>query len=677
MPANTQTRGRVLRAVAPLAVAAAVAACGPGRRPGEIRREPGLSVLLVTIDTLRADALGAYGNRTASTPWMDRLASGGVRFDRARAHNVMTLPSHANILSGRYPFDHGVRDNSGFRFPGTVETLATILGARGYRTGAFISAFPLDSRFGLDRGFDVYDDQFVGARAQRAFLEPERAGLDTVARARRWLDAETSTPAFTWVHLFEPHFPYEPGYAADVTAADAALGALVEPILAAGAGGRTLVVLTSDHGEALGDHGEATHGIFAYEATLRVPLVLYQPRLWPAGVVRSDARHVDLLPTVLDAVALQAPAGLAGRSLLPAIAGESPGDVTTYFEALTASFNRGWAPLTGVLRGEAKYIDLPIPELYALDEDPSESQNLAGTQTSRKEELKRILAALTASGRTGTPRTESADTRARLQSLGYVTGAATGRRRVEEGDDPKRLIELDTILQEVTSRYLSGDLRGALDRCRDLVRRRPTMTVSLLYLAQLERDAGNLENGIEALRKALAAHPDSPEALALLGAYLGEAGRAGEAVALLESRAGRSDVDPQVVSAYALALAKVGRHREALATLAGARQRDPSSPVLLVETGTVHMMAANRAAARRAFESAVGLNPDVARAHTSLGILAAEDGRMNEAYDHWRRAVSADRRELDILLGLAVAQRRSGREAAASQILEFLETYRR
>src|SRR5260221_66713 len=202
-------------------------------RGGASRGELGLSVLLITIDTLRAAAAGAYGKAEAGTPWMGRLAAAGVRFEDARAHNVVTLASHANILSGRYPTDHGVRDNSGFRFPAGIETLATLLQARGYATGAFVSAFPLASRFGLARGFDVYDDSFVDAEARPAFLEQERRGPETVALAQRWVEAHADRPFFCWVHIYEPHAPYAPAepfasrfrsapYQGEVAAADAA-----------------------------------------------------------------------------------------------------------------------------------------------------------------------------------------------------------------------------------------------------------------------------------------------------------------------------------------------------------------------------------------------------------------------------------------------------------------------
>ena len=269
-------------------------------------------MLLITIDTLRADAVGAYGHGGHPTPW---IATG--------AQTPLTLPSHATILSGRYPFAHGVRDNAGFRFPAALDTLAVWLRDRGYRTGAFVSAFPLDRRFGLARGFDEYDDRLSDA-PRRAFLEPERSAADTVARARAWLDGARGRPAFCWIHLYEPHYPYTPPepyasrfagdrYEGEVAAADAALAPLLGPILDGGRAG-TIVVLTGDHGESLGEHGEATHGIFAYDATLRVPLVIYADA-FAAGIRHDEARHVDIAPTILDLLSIPPPADLDGRSL--------------------------------------------------------------------------------------------------------------------------------------------------------------------------------------------------------------------------------------------------------------------------------------------------------------------------------------------------------------------------
>ena len=657
---------RRLGIVAAVGACLLVAAAGWWSRTRRgVRRQPGLSVLLITVDTLRADAVGAYGNRDA------------------HAHNVITLPSHANILSGRYPLEHGVRDNAGFRFPQGTETLATLLAGRGYRTGAFVSAFPLASRFGLRRGFEVYEDAFVGAGPRPAFVEQERAGPETVALARRWVEAPGGQPFFCWVHIFEPHYPYDPPepfasrfrgdpYHGEVAAADAALAPLLEPLLAAGDRGRTLVVLTADHGESLGEHGELTHGVLAYEATLRVPLILYEPRLFEARRVSGPARHVDLLPTILDALSLPVPEGLPGRSLLPLAAGESAPPTTSYFEALSGRLNRGWAPLTGVIRDRAKYIDLPIPELYELQGDAQESRNLASHLPERLEEMRRLLAPLRFADRGIDRRPENAETQERLRSLGYVAGGAVpGRERYTEADDPKRLIALDALLQEVADLYFSGDLPGAVARCRELVRQRSQMPLSWLYLAHLQREAGDLAAAVESLRKALALNPGDATTLSLLGAYLTQAGRPGEAVALLEPHARHGEPDVEALTAFGLALARLGRHKEALETLALARAREPRNAMVLVEMGTVRLMAGEPEPAREAFESALGLNPSVARAHSSLGFMAAENGRADEALDHWRKAMALDPRECEKLLTLGALLWRRGRPAEARPYLDL------
>jgi len=666
-----------------LVVALLAAAVWLGLRAPQ-RRQAGLSVLLVTVDTLRADALGSYGRAGASTPWMDRLAAEGVRFDRAHAHNVTTLPSHANILSGRLPTDHGVRDNSGFRFPEGTETLATLLKARGYRTGAFVSAFPLASRFGLGRGFDVYEDSFVDAAARPMFLEQERPGVETVRLARRFIDAAPGdAPWFCWVHLYEPHFPYQPPeplasqfrgepYQGEVAAVDAALGSLLEPLLTDGARARPLIVLTSDHGESLGEHGEATHGIFAYEATLRVPLVLHQPRILRPRVVSTAARHVDILPTILDALALPVPQGLPGRSLLAAAAGELTEEPTTYFEALSGQLNRAWAPLYGVIRSGEKYIDLPIPEIYDLAADAGEKHNLVATRPQGIDALRGALAPFRAADRGARPAPESEETRERLRALGYVaSGTGPVRAAYGEDDDPKRLIALDAEMEEVVGSYLAGDLPAALARARELVRRRPGMRLSLLQLAHLERESGHLEAAIDALRRALALEPGDDLAASLMGAYLVQAGRPGEALATLAPLAAKTPPDVEVLTVKALALARLGRTPEALATLAQAGEVDPSNAMVAVHRGTIRLMAGEREAARADFEAALAQNPTNARALSSLAMMAAESGNVKVALGRWRAAVAVDPGEYAKVLALGGLLLRQGRTTEARAYLEL------
>ena len=652
------------------------------RRAFTVRRDPGLSVLLVTIDTLRADALGSYGKADAGTPTLDRLAAGGVRFERCHAQNVVTLPSHANILSGRYPFDHGVRDNAGFRFPAGADTVATLLKARGFHTGAFVSAFPLDSRFGLDRGFDVYDDRFGDRGSHTAFRMEERPGGETVAAAQRWLGAQGSSPTFCWVHVYEPHFPYTPPepfasqhrddpYQGEVATADSILKPLLEPILGAGPSGRTLVVMTGDHGEARGEHGEMTHGIFAYEGTLRVPLVLYQPSLLPPRTVASPVRHVDLLPTVLDALGLSPPAGLAGHSVLALAEGGEPDRAESYFESLSASVNRGWAPLQGVVREGFKFIDLPIPELYDLARDPKEETNLAASRSDLMETMRKELSRFRAADRGLQRSDENAETLARLRALGYLSGAApTARKHYTADDDPKRLISLDAQIQEVVGLYVKGDLPGALALSREVVRRRPDMPLSLVHLAFLERETGNLAAAVSAARRALALNPEDTDVVGLLAAYLNESGQPRETLRLVEPYAKNKDPDLDVLVAQGVALASVGRPQEALAAFERVRQIDPSSVMALVNIGTVHLMTGDLDRAQQAFEAALDLDQGTARAHNSLGVVAARRGRMDEAAAHWRKAVELDPRDYQTLFNLGTLLLRQGHTEEARSCLE-------
>ena len=673
-------RALVLTGAVALGLAAAAAFV---LRP-QVRRERGLDVLLVTIDTLRADALGVYGNARSETPWIDRLAREGARFEAAHAQNVVTLPSHANILSGRYPLQHGVRDNSGFRFPAESASLATILKAAGYRTGAFVSAFPLDARFGLGRGFDRYDDRLGNAETHAAFHMQERRGVETVAAAKAWLEAQTGAPTFCWVHLYEPHFPYEPPeafaarfrddlYLGEVAAADDALRPLLAPLLDSGRKGRTLVVLTADHGESRGEHGEMTHGIFAYEATLRVPLILYGPRIVPPGVIRDEVRHVDILPTVLDALGLPVPADLPGTSLLALVSGvASPAVRASYFESLSASLNRGWAPLRGAIKDHLKYVDLPVPELYDLEADPHETRNLAAASPGRLEASKAILVGFRSHEKSLDRVAESAQAREALQALGYVSapGGAPPHAPTGVEDDPKNLIPLDAEVQSIVDHYRAGDVEGAIRIGEDLVRRRPGMSLVFTHLAFLYRQKGDFAAAVNAGRRALALNPEDTEAVALIGAYLVEAGRPKEALKLLEPYAKRAEPDPDVLTSRGMALAALGETKAALETFERARALAPANAMNLVNIGTTYLMAGDRGRAQPAFLAALDLAPDLARAHNSLGVIAAQEGRLEEAVARWRQALAADPRDSQTLFNLATTLRRQGHDAEARAFFE-------
>ena len=663
---------------------AAIGAVGFGLwlRPKGERREARLNVLLITVDTLRADALGSYGNATSETPWMDRLAALGVRFENVHAQNVVTLPSHANILTGRYPLDHGVRDNSGFRLPRGVETLATLLKQQGYRTGAFVSAFPLDSRFGLDRGFDVYDDRLGDPETRTAFVMQERPGTRTVEAAQRWLAQPGTAPTFTWVHIYEPHFPYVPPepfasrfaaspYHGEVAYSDAILRPLLEPLLRDAANGRTLVALTGDHGEGLGEHGEKTHGIFAYETTLRVPLILYSPRLFAPATVRDRVRHIDLLPTLLDALALKPPEGLPGRSLLSLAEGLGDAPATpAYFEALSASLNRGWAPLVGLVRDRYKLIELPEPELYDLDTDPRELTNLAPREPLILDQVRSALTRLRGEDRGPTRGEESAETRERLRSLGYASASAPLKSRYTIDDDPKKLIRLNDQIEDVVTLYESGDPQAALSLVRRVVAERPGMSLALQHLAFLERETGDLAGAVATLKKALAGKPDDVEIATLLGAYLNEIGRSKEAASLLQVFAERPNPEIDVLLAQGAALAQSGRAEQAIATFERALAVDPTNAAAKANLGTAYLVLRDYPKAEAALREALSLDADVSRAHNALGVIAVETGRADEAIEHWKRAVELNPREWDTVFNLAKLLRQRGRMAEAAPYVE-------
>ena len=647
-------------------------------RASAVPRNPGLSVLLISIDTLRADALGAYGNKTVLTPWIDRLAKDGVRFTQAHAHNVVTFPSHSNILSGQYPLTHGVRDNTGFRFPADQPTIATRLKERGFATAAFVSAFVLDSRFGLGRGFDVYDDHTAGLERQSPFMVPDRKATATVAQAVRWIDAHPDQQFFAFVHLYDPHFPYEPAepfasrhkdapYYGEVEAVDAALEPLLKPILDGPRGKKTLVILTSDHGEALGEHGETTHGTFAYESTLHIPLILRLPGIM-GREVDEPVRHIDILPSVLDALGMNAAADLPGTSLWPlALGGRAKDGFSSYFESLSTSLNQGWAPLRGIFDGRFKYIDLPLPELYDLQSDGEELKNLVASQPERLDAMRAALSRERSRDKEVKRGGEDAATIEKLRALGYVGSAqaAPQKDRYTAADDPKNLIAIDTRNRDVLTLFMAGRVEEAIVQARSILKERPDMAGVTLQLAYLERARGNLDAAVTAARRAVALKPLDAEGVALLGAYLTESGRAKEAVATLEPYMKVTAPDFDVLTALGLAYAALGRVPEARETFMKARTLDPASGMSLVNLGTLELMAGNRDAARSALEHALELDDSISRAHNTLGVIAAQEGRMQEAVARWRKAVELNPSDYQTLYNLAVTVEKQGDIAAA------------
>ena len=353
---------------------------------------PKRNVLLITIDTLRADRLGCYGSRTVKTPNIDALAAGGTLFEETITPVPLTLPSHASILTGRYPAEHGIRDNGFYRLPKGYPTLATEFAKAGYQTAAFVASGTLNGVFGLNQGFDLYDDMSVVKGRTQLTDRSERPADKVTAKVAEWLKNSVKKPFFLWVHYFDPHAPYEPPesyrekyrgrlYDGEVAFTDREVGRLLKVLKEAGFERDTLVILTADHGESLGEHGEMSHGVFLYRATMHVPLIFSGPGV-PAGKpISSMARLIDICPTILSYAHLNKNFSCSGRDLWPIIAGRSiPEGELIYIETEAPANLMGWSALKGLRTDRFKFIALPARELYDIRADPGENHNLITSQ---------------------------------------------------------------------------------------------------------------------------------------------------------------------------------------------------------------------------------------------------------------------------------------------------------
>src|SRR4051812_5018500 len=469
-----------------------------------VRDFRGRPIVLITIDTLRADRLGVYGSRAGLTPALDQFAATAVRFTAAVTQVPLTLPAHATILTGLHPPRHGVRTNDGFQLAAEVPTLAETLRKSGYATGAFIGGYPLRGSSGLSRGFDRYDDEFLRTRGA-----VERSADAVVAAAVPWITEHRSRPFFAWLHLFDPHSPYTPppSYAAahagapydgEIAYTDSAIGRLLDRLRNLDVFSRATVVIIADHGESLGEHGERTHGTFLYDATVRVPLLIKLPGAAAARVVDVPVEAADVAPTLAAAAGAPLP-DVDGKSLLELIAGGS-GDAerAAYAESFYQNVLLGWSPLRAVRTRQWKFVAAPRPELYDLESDPGERQNRVAERGALAAGLARLLPPLGSDPRADAPAAgrESAE---RLRALGYVSGstAPTGTR----GVDPKDRVDVWASIEDGIDSVVA-DPAAARQAFTRALRLDPGNGLALKYLADIEFGAGRLREAREGYRRA-------------------------------------------------------------------------------------------------------------------------------------------------------------------------------
>jgi len=670
------------------------------------------NVVVITVDTLRRDHLAPYG-ASFETPAASRLAREGVVFERAVSQVPLTLPSHASLFTGLYPPRHGVHDNGGFVLGKEATTLAERFQASGYRTAAFVSSYILHSRWGIAQGHETYDDAFeYEGLESRNLADVERPARPVVDGALEWLRAPRrgERPFYLWVHLYDPHEPYAPpeeyrrraptAYAGEVMYADAQIGRLLEALDALGLRRRTVLVYHSDHGESLGDHGESTHGIFLYGATLDVPLILApppgaalgSPALALAGRRASGlARLVDLTPTLLDLVGLPVPEGLDGASLLPMLAHEaasaaSPGPTAeaeaqealagpvSYAETYYPRFHYSWSELFAVETGRWKYVRAPRPELYDLRADPKELRDVSGEHPRVAATLAAHLeaAGLVKKGEEPKPAKIDPEALERLQALGYVGGAeGAAPRRTGPPPDPKdKLPLLQELLQGQALRD-AGRLDEAVRKLEELVQKDPDNPAVHLALSSVHFRRHDAGNAIAAGRRAVQLNPESAVAVLDLAFAHQAADRVDEATAGFERVL---ELDPENLKAL-VNLAEIrwkrGEREKALDLYQRAAAVAPRFALVQVNRGSLALELNRLDVAEEALRKAAALGgTPPPNQHFNLGVIAEQRGRPAVAVREYRTEVTAHPDGFKAWVNLGLLERQAGRVGAALAAFE-------
>lgn len=602
-----------------------------------------MNLVVVTIDTLRADRLHCYGNQGIETPSLDALAQRGVLFENAVAQTPLTPPSHASIFTGTNPNVHHVRNTGGFVLQASPTPLAAILQTQGWDTAAFVGATVLKKAFGFNRGFDVYDDQMPKPEKSLEEIEyPERRASVVVDHALGWLNSQSGKPFLVWLHLYDPHEPYNPPapfrdkykknlYDGEVAYTDQQLGRFLDAVAKKSPAGNTLIVVLADHGEGLGEHGEFNHGIFLYDATLRIPFIVAGPGV-PSGVrVRQQARTIDVLPTVLELMGSKAPAGVQGVSLIPAFSGKSVATDYSYEETLYPKMNMGWSEMRGVRSSKWKYIRAPRPELYDLAQDPGEKVNVLDAHPKEFRELDAQLKALSPAGANGVDRVASSQvdsqTMAQLKSLGYLSGMAASEVELNgKGADPKDRL---TTLQAFQTALGPGShsIPGA--------------------------------RRIEILRKALSDDSQNPSLYFYLGAEYEKAGQYGAAMEVYQSAGKQGLSNGRLMARMGDLSLRAGKRDQAIAAYEKAAQFNPTDTGSQVNLATAYLESGKLADAERCYRWVLTIEENAA-AYNGLGLVAIQRQDGATARGHFEHAVALDPDLVEAQLNLGLIYRDSG-----------------
>jgi arylsulfatase A-like enzyme/Tfp pilus assembly protein PilF len=647
-----------------------LAACSGSAPPATIQKP---NVLLITIDTLRADRVGR-----GLTPAIDGLAARGVRFTGARTTAPLTLPAHTSIMTGTRPPENGVRVNGATL--ATRPTLARAFQGAGYRTGAFVGAYVLDRRFGLSGGFDTYDDRVQRDTAGAVRLEAERRGDIVVDAALKWLPGG-SKPFFAWVHLYDPHAPYNPpqdflakaggnAYDGEVAFADAQVARLLDWLRTSGQTERTIIALTGDHGEGLGDHGELTHGMLAYDSTLRVPLVIAVPpglSLPPKGGSHAtDSKNdtpvslADLAGTLLHAAGVPVPAGMSEGPL---------GGTRDAYAESEYPRSAGWHDVAALAFDQWKLILSSEAELYDVASDPGETRNLAFEKSALVDSARRHLMDLHAARAPAATSAVPVDAAERLRALGYVSGTAAP---ADTGaPNPARRIAAWNSFERELTRLSGGDARGALPGLTTLARAHPDAAVFQATYARALKDTGRASQAVELYRRLVARWPGDAAMYHDLAVAATAAGMRAEAVRAEQAALTLEPSNAAASNGLGLMLIEQGRKADAVKAFERAVADDPSNATFWTNLGNAHRDAADAALAEQAYRRALEADPRSADAANGMGVLLVQVKRAPEAIRWFEQALAGSPTFAEARLNLGIAYQEMGNPDKA------IEQYRR
>ena len=651
-----------------------------------------LNVLLISIDTIRPDRLSCYSGEFVKTPHIDRLASRGVVFDRAFAHNPTTLPSHANILLGTTPLYHGVHDNAQFKVADEFVTLAEYLKDKGYVTGAFIGAFPLDSRFGLAQGFDVYDESYPSG-SMTDFAAPERRAGEVVQAAIDWIGGQNS-PWFSFVHLWDPHTPYSPPepflsqyqddpYSGEAAYVDSRLGELFDFLDGKNLMQKTLIVLTGDHGESLGEHGELTHNYFAYNSTIWIPLIISAPGIEKARISQYVC-HADIFATVCDVLQADEPSFLQGVSLVPAMKGKKIKARPIYIESLDPYYNRGAAPLRGFIELGKKFLDSPIPEYYDLESDFQEENNQAPEMDvdPYRKRLNELMEKLSTSAAASASSPMDEETMRRLRSLGYLSSAQP---RIKESygpdDDLKTILPYQQKLDAAVILFDEGKRDESIRMLEEIIQEKKDMVRAYMYLFPMYQTQNQPAKALEILERGHEHNPQNYDIASAYGMLLSESGQVDRGIEVLEKALAMIDFDPKVWDLLGVAYWRKGDESKALEHYCEALVLDPDSAKTHSNLGALYFSRSMRTQDRtdynqamENFKKAIEYDPALAIAYRGLGLGYKAVGRTNDAIVVWEKGLEKDPSDDFIILHLGKAHLERGDKSRA---LEYFQSYLR